>query len=263
MNESPEELRRKEVINKIMTFAANTYTRAFLDGPHPKTGKPYSIAELETYLEQLWNEAKEKLDEEHVVRLAKIRAEQNADSILFQLQRQRETEPQRKAQVKRDLETFNNAAKTIRTFGVNQANFNVVRQTLGSGFSVYQIREMLAAKASILSPPNQRELDQWESDRIEAHNESLLNLAERDSDQLRARVKQEAKEARVQQAQAESDRQIEAIRLKDEPFNYPALPSEFTKESLLQMVKNDTDKYRFLMTKFGNYNITARLQGRG
>jgi len=44
---------RKQIIDQIVVFPANTYSREFLDGPHPKTGRPYSIAELETYLEEL------------------------------------------------------------------------------------------------------------------------------------------------------------------------------------------------------------------
>ncbi len=44
---------RKGLIDQILTFPANTYTREFLDGPHPQTGQPYSIAELETYLADL------------------------------------------------------------------------------------------------------------------------------------------------------------------------------------------------------------------
>jgi hypothetical protein len=50
---SKVERHRNEVIDKILTFSANTYTRAFLDGPHPKTGKPYTNAELQEYLTEL------------------------------------------------------------------------------------------------------------------------------------------------------------------------------------------------------------------
>jgi hypothetical protein len=49
---------RKEIINQILAFPANTYSREFLDGPHPKTGRPYSTAELETYLKELQQSAK-------------------------------------------------------------------------------------------------------------------------------------------------------------------------------------------------------------
>src|SRR5258708_39414388 len=44
---------RQQIINQIVAYPANTYTREFLDGPHPKTGRPYSTAELETYLKEL------------------------------------------------------------------------------------------------------------------------------------------------------------------------------------------------------------------
>ncbi len=49
---------RKQIIDQILTFPANTYSREFLDGPHPKTNKPYSDAELRGYLEELQGSAK-------------------------------------------------------------------------------------------------------------------------------------------------------------------------------------------------------------
>jgi hypothetical protein len=221
---------------------------------------------LESKLQQLQAEVLAKDHTAAQEKLARVQGERNADHILWRLKMDQAAEPERRAeaakQKARDREVF--AAVCHNHLVANiEANFSLLRNLLGIDFTEYSAAQAITSGAVRLAPARQAELNQWESERIEAHNETLLNLAERDPDQLRARVKQEAKEARVQQAQAESDRQIEAIRLKDEPFNYPALPSEFTKESLLQMVKNDTDKYRFLMTKFGNYNITARLQGRG
>ena len=44
---------RKEIIDQIVAYPANRYTREFLDGPHPKTNKPYTNAELREYLKEL------------------------------------------------------------------------------------------------------------------------------------------------------------------------------------------------------------------
>jgi hypothetical protein len=44
---------RKHLIDQILTFPANTYSREYLDGPHPRTRKPYTVRELEVYLEEL------------------------------------------------------------------------------------------------------------------------------------------------------------------------------------------------------------------
>ena len=49
---------RKQIIAQILTYPANMYSREFLDGPHPKTNKPYTNAELKTYLEELQQSAK-------------------------------------------------------------------------------------------------------------------------------------------------------------------------------------------------------------
>jgi len=242
MSESVEERRRKEVIDKILTFPANTYTRAFLGEPHPKTGRKYSNSELESYLEQLQSTVSV---EDQIVR---AQAEIYAERTLHQLRMQQAQEPQRCAQaaqqLAKDKETF---AALCRQHGLSEceANLNLWR---GS-----QSIEGLAQA----SP---QESAKFQEEKIENHNDALLKM---DPVQLRAQVRQEATDTRVQQAQAETDRQLDALRTKDAPFGYQPLPTEFTKEKLLQMVKNETEKYRFIVKKFGNHNITVRLQGRG
>jgi len=205
----------------------------------------HSLVELKAFLGVVSSpDYQAELAEEEILR---VQAERNADRILFQIQRQQATEPQRCAQaaqqLAKDKETF---AALCRQHGLSEceANLNLWR---GS-----QSIEGLAQA----SP---QESAKFQEEKIENHNDALLKM---DPVQLRAQVRQEATDTRVQQAQAEIDRQIEAIRIKDAPFDYPTLPTEFTKDGLLQLVQQDTKKYRFLIQKFGNYNVTARLQGR-
>ncbi len=135
---------KQELIDRIVhllltefePYSVSAADRAFLEKS--------TVAYLESKLRELRDEAVEKLEEEHTVQLAQIRAERIANQLWFQFQSQKETEPRRKAEEKAQLEqdqkTFNNAAKALRQFAVNQANFNVIRQTLGSDFTLSSIQ---------------------------------------------------------------------------------------------------------------------------
>ncbi len=184
------------------------------------------------------------LDDEEILQ---VQAERAADAAMFLLERDRQTAPQRtreaKAQLELDQHTF---AALCRQFGLSECDAN---------FSLWQESRSIEG----LAQASPQESAKFSEEKIENHNDALLKM---DPVQLRAQVRQEATDTRVQQAQAEIDRQIEAIRIKDAPFDYPTLPTEFTKDGLLQLVQQDTKKYRFLIQKFGNYNVTARLQGR-
>lgn len=47
------EAERKSLIDQILAFPANTYSREYLEQPRPRTGKPYSVSELSEYLKEL------------------------------------------------------------------------------------------------------------------------------------------------------------------------------------------------------------------
>jgi len=53
---------RKDVVDRILKLPANQYSREYLDGPHPQTGRKYSIAELQTYLEELRSNHKREIE---------------------------------------------------------------------------------------------------------------------------------------------------------------------------------------------------------
>jgi hypothetical protein len=155
-----------------------------------------------------------------------------------------------------DEKTFQDAAKSLR-FGINQANFAVIRSVLGEKFSQYDIAQALAANAFQLSPPTTQELQDWASQDIDAHNEALLKANPED---LRALVRQEAEQRRIQDQQQQANESFEATKQRDEVMGYPSLPSDITKE---QIRNASTDKLKLLIKKYGNANVTARIQGRG
>jgi hypothetical protein len=49
-----------------------------------------------------------------------------------------------------------------------------VATTLGAGFSIYQIQQMVTANGATLALPIQEELKEWDREAIEAHNLRLL-----------------------------------------------------------------------------------------
>jgi hypothetical protein len=159
-----------------------------------------------------------------------------------------------------DKQTFAEAAKNIRTFGVNEANLNVTRSVLGSGFSVYAIQQALESNALQLSPPTQSEREEWVAEDIERHNQELLQA---NPEQLKARVRQEAEQRRaVQQAEAECQ-QLVAAKECDSHFGYQELPETWQGRPLdAAFIRTcDVPTQKLLARKFGNAALTARLRG--
>ena len=233
-----------------------------------------TVAELESiltdhHLAQIRAEAAqaaEAADEE----LIQIQAERAAARAIHELEMSQAREPHRRAEVKAQLEqdrkTFEDAARTLRSFGVNEANFNVVRQTLGVGFSVHQIRQMLAANGAMLSPPKQQELNDWERERIERHNEMLRNA---DTETLRSIVRSESEQRRIQFQRDEDQRQLAAREAKDQAFGFPPLPeiNAATGEKLnsayfIRLSNTDLQKFKNYIRYYGASQITRALRER-
>src|ERR1700731_2600124 len=142
------------------------------------------------------------VQEENMRRVGEIRAEQ----LLHQLRMHEAAEPRRKAeavkQEKQDRRTFAHAAKTIRSFAANEANFNLIRQTLGDGFSVYQIQQMIAANGAILSPSTQQELNEWRQEEVRARQDYLKQAS---PEELRHAARTEAAAQREENQRVEAD----------------------------------------------------------
>jgi hypothetical protein len=145
---------RSEIIDLVVVRAAPEEQQSLR-----RVLSTYTTEELKQIEQAIVSQAESNAAEEELVR---IQGEREANRIWHQYETQQAREPQRKAEEKAQLEadrkTFAEAAKNLRSFAVNEANFNVIRQTLGSGFSIYQIQQMLAANAAVLSPPTQQEL---------------------------------------------------------------------------------------------------------
>ncbi len=247
---------RAETINQILKFAANTHTREYLDGPHPRTGKPYTNEELDRYLDEL--QAKEVTDAEEA--MFRSRAEKDADTLIWQLQQWNEQAPQREAQLKQDRQTFINVSNAVRSFGVNEANFRLIRETLGPGFDIYKIQQALASGALQLTQPTQEQWDTWAAEDVEQHNNRLLNA---DPETLREQVRLEAEQKRLNQQSEAEQAQLEASRARDAVVGYPPLPRFWEGQRLdaAFIRKCDAPTQKLLTKKYGSASITARLRG--
>jgi hypothetical protein len=228
---------------------------------------PSGRQELRRTLE---NMTKDQLEEAYRViqlqateeKLLQIEAERAADQTLFQLQRAREREPQRKAEEKSDRQTFEDAARTLRSFGTTEANFSLIRQTLGPGFSVYQIQQMLAANGATLSGPTQEELNEWDRQDVEAHNSKLLSM---DISSLRKLAREAGARGPAVVLPDETQR-VRAIENQDR--TYPELPDELRigdRDELIDAAfikRCSKETLRLLIKRYGSDQINEALRTR-
>lgn len=220
-----------------------------------------SLDELEEAHKVILLQAKEE-------QLLEVQAERAANLAMHKYHTQQAREPQRKAEEKaqlaKDRQTFSDAAKTLRSFGMNDANFNVIRRTLGAGFSVYQIQQMVAANGAILSPATQSEQDEWERAATEAENLRLLSM---DIPSLR-KLAREAGARGPAAPEPDETQRVRAIEKQDGTV-YPSLPDEFRDGNGPEEVLNaefikkcSKETLRLLIKRYGSDQINELLRNR-
>ena len=245
---------RNEIINVFVVRAA-----------------PSDRTELRQQLEKM---TKDQLEEAYRViqiqaaeeKLLQIEAERAADQALHKLHVQRIREPQRRAEAKAQLEqdraTFNDAGRTLQSFGLNEANFSVIRSTLGPNFTTYGIRQALAANALSLSPPTQEELNEWTHEAIKAHNSKLLSM---DIPSLRKLAREAGARGQAAPPPDETQR-VRAIENHDR--SYPLLPDELRigdREELIDAAyirRCPKEVLKSLIHKYGAPQIDEALRTR-
>jgi hypothetical protein len=198
-------------------------------------------------------------------RILELQAARAAERAWHEYEMSQSREPQRqaeeKAQLERDRRTFQDAAKTLRTLAVTEANFSLVRQSLGSGFSVSQIQQLLNANPEILSRPTQQELNEWERERIERHNAFLKNA---DVVTLKNLVRQEAEHKRQQMAQAQLDATQASAKQRHDLHGYVSLTPESRHRGNVidaQYIKTvDVQALRELVRIYGDFQLNNILR---
>jgi hypothetical protein len=173
-------------------------------------------------------------------------------------------EPQRVAEEKADRKTFANVARSLQSFGLNEANFNVIRSILGPNFTEYSIQQGLASNALSLSPPMQQELDEWTRQEIEANN---LRLQAMSIPELRKLAREAGQRGPGPVALDETQR-VRAAE-KADGTNYPPLPDEFKdgngpEEALnAAFIKRcSKETMRLLLKRYGADQVNEALRTR-
>jgi len=253
-------MNRQEIIELVVVRAAPSEQQQLR-----KLLSTYSTGELARVEQAIISQATQQIADNELI---KIQAEREANRLWHQYETQQAREPQRKAEAKaqlaQDRQTFAEAAKTLRSFGVTDANFNVCRTTLGENFSAYEIEQMLAANGPILSGPAQEELNEWDRQEIEAENLRLLNS---DLPTLR-RLVREAGARGPAAPQPDETQRIRQAERADGTIYLP-LPDEFRDgngpEEPLDAAfirKCSRETFRILKNRYGMAQLEAALRTR-
>lgn len=246
-------MNRTEVIETLVVRVAPEQQQQLRKKLEAKT-----TIELEQILhEVVLEDADEKLIE--------IQAARGFNRAFHEMEMEKLRAPQRQQQLEKDFETFADAARTLCSFGLTQANFNVTLQTLGPDFTVYAVQQMLLSNGAILSGPTQQEVDEWERQRIEAHNQKLLNASPVELKQI---AKTEAEQRRAQAQQEEDQRQQQHRQALDAQVGFPPLP-EKTQEGqsldsafFIRMSNTNLGQFKSYIRKYGSWQITNALRTR-
>jgi hypothetical protein len=166
-------------------------------------------------------------------------------------------EQEQKQQLEQDKKTFAAAARELR-LSLCDANFNLIRTTLGVGFTVQDIYDHPLIETVRATP---QELNQWEQERIHARNGYLTNAHPQT---LRTEAKQEAVANKQNHALTAFERELEAGLTREitnggmsplpEYWNGKRLDKDFIRRA-------DKETLRQIMKKFGSSQLTARLHG--
>lgn len=176
------------------------------------------------------------------------------EAVVMMKEKKRKAEAE--AALPRDRETFSEATRRFRISPV-QANFALIREVLGPGFTLYQLQEAIRSKSIHLAPVSQAELDEWAAQSIEERNTELFRIAEEDPAKLRRIVREEAEARRAQQHQQELEAADAARKARDIARGYPPLPPEISKDVIKQA---STERLKDLIRKYGNDALTNRLR---
>jgi hypothetical protein len=157
-----------------------------------------------------------------------------------------QTPESRNTQLEQDKKVFVEVCKQ-HSLSACEANFGVWRST---------------GSIAGLAPATREEAAKYLGERIEQYNESLLQAS---PSELRAQVRYEADQKRVQDQKSEADEQLKAAQERDSHRGYPVLPSEWSGQKLdAAFIKNCSAEVQKLLTKrFGSSQLTARLRGLG
>jgi hypothetical protein len=162
-------------------------------------------------------------------------------------------------QLAEDQQVFARACRQFRV-SENTANFNLIREVLGSGFDVYGVHQAIQSGAVRLAQASQEEIAAWAREAVEQRNRFLLNA---DNQTLRTIVRRESAERHQAAVQAEADRSFRVNQTMDAAIGFPPLPATWKGEPLTAAFIRTCDvaTHKLLTKRFGSAALTARLRG--
>ncbi len=168
------------------------------------------------------------------------------------------------AQAEEDRRTFSEAA---RKFGLsdNEANFRLVREVLGSGFTSYAIGQAVDFGAIRLAVASQAEQEAYRTEFQEQRQDWLVNKAS--PAELREAARSDSEQRHAQAQRQHVQEQVEARERAEANLGLPALP-ETTSDGqkidcayLLRLADTNIKQYKLLCNRFGFAAVTARING--
>lgn len=251
---------KQQLIDSIAEYGGeHNVDRKFLESK--------TIIELQTILSDAWTKYREEQEDQ----MLQARAEAAAQHEMASLAKQQwhemhkpEHEAKQQEQLESDKKTFGDAARTLH-FGQTEANLNVIRQIVGTGFSVYEVQHAVAAGTIHLSPATQQELNQREQERIQARNNYLKNL---DPQTLRTEAKKEAEANRAAAQQANAASQLQSQLQRSQEVGFPPLPEvSHTGEQLngaffVRLSNTDIGSFKNFIRRYGAAQVTAAIRER-
>lgn len=232
------------------------------DADDRKVLESSSIADLQIIL----NDSRTKFREQQEEEIIQLRAKSSAAQAMaelskkeFQETRRPQFEAQQRESEAADRKTFAQAAKKLQ-FSICDANFSLIRQVCGSGFTIQNIEDQyLRLGVGIeLIRATTAELNKWSSEDVEARNQYLKSA---DPETLRREAQAEAVTNRETAALTAFEAELLAGLRRD--AHLPRLPEYWGDKRLdknfIRQASKDT--LRVIFQRHGSSRLTARLHG--
>jgi len=164
----------------------------------------------------------------------------------------------RKLQEETDRATF---SKVCRSYDVSEieANFKLLVDVLGAGFSEYEAAQSIKSNALQLSPATPQELTEWEQENVRAHNEWLLTS---DVRTLKKIVANETQANRQAHLQAQADYDLEQRTRIQEQQGFEPLPIEHKGQPVNKafFLKCSRETMQYFLKRYGSAQVDQRIR---
>jgi hypothetical protein len=153
-----------------------------------------------------------------------------------------------------DRDTFAKSAKY--RYAVNDANYFLLKSTIGSGFSQRDIDNAIATNQVSLAPPTRAEQEYWKAEDIEQRQDFLINHATRE--QLKAAACEQSEQTRAQEHAALAQANLNSQRDRELTMGFPQIPADITRERIR---KASPSEIKYWSKRYGRFQLNRILAG--